>query len=226
MEASVAEGTQQGAGGQGQEGQAAAAPDFGPVLEQMNANFAALGEQLQGALGGGQQAADDGDEGAFEDDDLAYPEPGADGELDPEAAQEYLDNLVQQRAKGVAQQEIQEALAPVMEALTEQRIEREATDLQTKYPQLRDPEVSEAVIERATGVVQQLGLSGDAAARLVTSGSFIELVFKAGLAEQQAAGTPTDGLGLEPAGGQGPAQAEPNIARQVVDAGRPNNFWM
>ena len=228
MEASVAGAEGQQAEGQEQSQQAA--PDFSPVLEHMEAQFGQLGQQITEAISGGQQQQQDEveDESAYEDDGFPDLELGDDGEVDPEAAQKFLDDLVQKRASGIAEQTVQKALAPVLEQLTEQRIERDADALIQQYPQLRDQKVADAVLERATNVALQLGLSNDEAAKLVTSRAFIELNLKAGMAEQAAAGTPAgeSSFALEGAGGQGPAEAEPDFARQVVEAGRPSGFWM
>lgn len=117
----------------------------------------------------------------------------------------------------------------------EARRDAEAEALEQLYPDLQKPEVAEKVINAAERLVRQMrpNLTPDDVRDQALEPSFLELVYKAQLADERAAGeTPATRprVGVEHGGGANPddaEDAEAQIRKGIVNASRggsPFNF--
>jgi hypothetical protein len=230
MEASVAA----NAGGEGAAETAEAqapAVDFSPVLQQIEQVGGRLGqvEQLiqQFAAPEGEGEEDDATlqalaefYGAAGQEELAQPQAP---EFNPEAASKFLSTL-----QGTFDSKVQEAIQPLMQEVTALRAGRDAEQLYTKYPEMKNPEVAKAAVDGAMQLAQAMGYPAESG----RNAAAVEAFYKAMRYDQIAAGeVPVDELQhptLEPGGGASPRGglgATGGTARDIVAARGGNSFW-
>lgn len=215
-------------GAEGQEGQQQAQPDFGPVLERLDAfdqRFQGIESRLPGDNDGPEnELVTDGQgnfflpdgQGGFTPIDPQTGEPiENDWGLDPEADRE--------RIRSELRAEMRQELAPIMEQLQDQQIEK----LEQKYPALAnmDQQQGEAFLARVEQAAQKFGNP-----ELVHNAEFLEMQYLAGLARERAAQeTPAgadDTVPLEGAGPAMPGASEEDEAARIVQAGGGlDAFW-
>lgn len=149
--------------------------------------------------------------------DIYDPETG---EPDPQAAQQFLNQMVQAQMQPLMQQMQQQDQQ--MRAL---RNSLDARDLEEQYPELRDEGKAEATMQLAANEAQRIGRPD-----LATDPAFIELTFLAekarnSAAQEQPAGTAPE-VGLEGAGGGQPQQPEEDPGERIARAyGKPHPIW-
>lgn len=217
MEASVA------ADGDGAAEAAPAGMDLSPVLsrlDEMGPRFEKLEAGLQGLLGP-EESEDDGDEFDFAQlfgaEDDGEPEAQQQRALDPQALQALVDARTQQA--------IDSAMGPVMAQVRSIQTGLDAEQLAAKYPALARQEVAEPVVKAARELAEKVGKP-----ELATDMGMLELIYKAQMADQYAAGEvpvgAEKGFDLERAGGAGPAQGdESNIAERVIAGAQKGAYW-
>ena len=225
MEASVAAngGADPGAAEAAATEQATPQVDLGPVLERLEALDGRLGrvEPAIAALTPEQEAAEDplaGLEALFAPEE---PDPMDQAGLDGRALIQGL-QAMQEQTSSQTQQQMQEALAPLMQQVSQMQVRLDAEALTAKHPDLEKPEVFQPVVENARELAQRLGQP-----ELSTSAQFIELVYLSELAKKVAAGevpAGREGFELENGGGA-PSGDEPDSARRIVEARGGNAFW-
>lgn len=238
----AAPGNEGGQEGQGEGAEAQQGPDFGPVIDRIGQLGDSLYETLDdrfadfesrfGQQGGEQQPQVDAYGNPVGQPAMSPQQPtvpdglyNADGEMDPAAAQQLLANMVQQQAGPLVQQHIDQAVGPLREQLTDMRIERDATDLEGKYEELRDPDTAQQLFDAATEYAERIG----ADPRIAMSGAFLELVHNARRAQDTAAGREPAGEGREPeleAGGAASlAGSGEDTAKAIVGARKRSSFF-
>lgn len=195
--------------------------DLSPVLERfdgLQSNF----ERLQGMVEQfGRPAEAEQDEGQGDEDFDTSGLFDLDNGMDPAEAQQLLAQLVDQRT----QSGVDKAIAPLLERINGIQVGLDAEQLAAKYPALGTKEGAEPVVAAARELAEKLGNPA-----LATNMQVIELVYKAQMADQHAAGErpvgAEKGFELERAGGAGPAAgAEPNIAERIVASRQNGEFW-
>jgi hypothetical protein len=205
--------------------------DFSPVLDRVNEigqQVGSFAERLE-ALQSPAEPDQGPDTGGYED-DPSLGMPPDDVYDDPQKAQQWLDNLVQERASRVADERVQQAIEPLVQQLDDFTMEREAKQFATEFPDIAgDEQRAEQFMQHAESLVEQLGVPDAVAAKLVSSGSFLRIVAQA--ARHEEAGrqeVPADQARepqLEPAGGANLGGGEPNLAQQIVNARPGGGFW-
>jgi hypothetical protein len=226
VEASVAQNGGQGdAAGAAAEQQSAPQVDLSPVLERLEGLDGRLG-RVEPALAAlapeepGEQNPLAELEALFAPDE---PDPADQAALDGRALLQGL-QAMQQQTSSATEQQVQEALAPVMQQLSSLQVRLDAEALTQKHPDLEKPEVFQPVVENARELATRLGQP-----ELSTSAQFIELVYLSELAKKVAAGEVPAGQGrefaLENGAGGAPAGDEPDIARGIVNSRGGNAFW-
>jgi hypothetical protein len=196
--------------------------DLGPVLERfdgLGSRLEQMETRLAESLGGGEE---EGDEGGFEFDvDSLFGDPGeqepSQGQLNPQA----LQNLIQQ----ATQSQLQEALGPLLQRVQGMEVGLDAERLAAQYPDLAKAEIAGPVVEQAKELAAALGRP-----ELAHNTQVIELIYKAQMADQYAAGErpvgTEQGFELERASGSGPAAAdEPNTAERIIAQRQKSQFW-
>lgn len=216
-------------GGQAEQAQAPAV-DLSSVLsrvDEIGQSVGQLGERFDSFQ---PQAPPEQEQGSEYDDTEFDFGPGFDPE-DPQQAQQWLDSLVDKRAKTVAEQQMQAAVEPLMQQLDEITTEREAQTFLARYPEFADEQRAEAFMDHASQVVQSLGLPDEVAGKLVSSSTFLGLVAE-GARKQEAARNevaPQEQQRtehqLEPAGGANLGGGEQDPALSIVKARGGNSFW-
>jgi hypothetical protein len=175
---------------------------FGSRLDALSSSlderFAAFGEggEEEGGEGGGEELAPVFSESDFDER----------GEVTLEAVgreiQRITDERVQQGLQGINAERAAER-----DAAMQERNDAALDALEERYPQLQDPEVQAAVVERAARVAQEIG----ADERTAGNAAFIQQAYLAYAAERAAEGEiPANALkehNLERGGGAGPAAA-------------------
>lgn len=206
--------------------QAASSIDFSPVLERFDSMMPRLEtlEQSIGQLAGGDDGGGDGGDDGFEFDlESLYGDPTGEQqnqqqrELDPQALQSLIDTR--------AQQLLEQQLGPLAQQVQHIQVGLDAEALTAKYPDLEKPEVVGPVVEKARALAEAMGDP-----RLAQNAQFVEVIYKAQMADARAAGEQPagaeQGFELERAGGAGPAAGEaPNIAERLVQKGQDGAFW-
>jgi hypothetical protein len=142
-----------------------------------------------------------------------------------------LQSTFREMAQSEAQRLVQQHIAPIAER---QRIEG-FEKLEGQYADMRDPQKAEQIWNsaetRAAEMVHNAGLPAEVAPVLMTP-QFVELVYKAEMADQHAAAQSAAGeqqgqeVQLEQSGAAAPAPGEPSRAEQIVGAGGGANFWL
>lgn len=141
------------------------------------------------------------------------------GQVDPQMAQAWL-----------AQQERDQQLGQMQSELRVMAARNDARDLESKYPELKNPEVAGPVWER---VQAQAHAMGDPDAAL--NPGFIELVYQAWKAGERAGQETPVGAGGEPAhlegaGGNAGSVQEVDPAERIASISAPKGpagqFWM
>ena len=186
--------------------------DLGPVIDRVDQ----IGERL-GSFE--ERFASRFEEPEAEQQDTGFEEFDADGllddggDMDPQAAQQLLGKIVDQRT-GKA---VQEAVGPLMQQIQDMQIGLDADALAQRYPELSKQEVAEPVVQAARQLAEQMGQP-----ELARSPQFIEVIYKAQMADKYAAGEVPVGdeqeFDLESAAGSGPQGVEANIAERIVKA--------
>lgn len=143
-------------GGEAQ-GEQQGAPDFGAMMEQMQA-IAQGQEDMRGYLQSQPwsqqqepQAEAQTAEPQFETPQLDFLDSG-DPEFDQQLAQN-LQNLIQQQAQQISQQQ----MAPIQQDLAELRRERSAEALIGEFPELNEPERAQRVIGLSREYAEMMG---------------------------------------------------------------------
>jgi hypothetical protein len=224
-----AQGAEDGAQEGQEQGQQQGGVDLAPLMEHMDQRFERGFEDLAERF----QGPDDGEQDPYAS---GYGEPEYDlgqeaeglydetGEVDPEAAQQFLGQLIDQRAGQLMEQQ----LGPVMDTLGELRNAHNASALVAQHPEIQDQAVAEDLMNRATQAAFSLGVGEEDASVLVQNPAFLELVLQAGKAEQAARGEPAEGrseLDLESGATAGQGQSPQEIGRGIVAAGGSQSFW-
>ncbi len=220
MEASAAQDTGAPAGTPGTQDTTTtgAAVDFGPVLDRIDALGPRL-ERMESLLPQHDDSGDDDDGFEFDTAALFGDDPQQQG-LTPEALQALTGQFQQ-----MTQQQVQQALAPIMQQVQGIQTGLEAEQLAAKYPALQTEEGAAPVVAAARQMAEALGQPG-----LATNMQFLETVYKAQMADKYAAGEvpagAEKGFDLERAGGAGPAAGdEPSIADRVIQSRQKTDFW-
>lgn len=134
------------------------------------------------------------------------------GNVNPWAAQQYMQQLQQ----AAVEPAIQQAVAPIMQQLDQMRFDQGSARLEQQYPELAEKEKADALVARAVQMAPTMGLDPRQAVR---NDGFLELVHQSMRAEGIAAGeTPARGQEvheLESGGGAGPAGSPPSFTDQV-----------
>ena len=161
------------------------------------------------------------------------PEPEVD-EFAELFAQDYGDEVGEQaqglnpdQLKAAFQQVVENTVGPQLQELREWRLDQEAAKLENQYPDLQKPEVAREIVGQAQAVAQAFGN-----AELARQPGFIELVYKASMADQRAAQETPAGseaeIALEAAGGAAPAGGDPDDQirdRIAAAANRKSGFF-
>lgn len=217
----------------GQAPETAAAPDLSgalaPVLDRVSELGSSVNERfsaLESRLPAQEAAEPEYDDGL----DPSLLGIGDGGDVDPQQAAQWLDQLVNNRAEKVSQQQVQQAVEPLIQELDDFRTEREAQTFLRQFPEFSDEGRAEQFMEHAQGVVEQLGVPEEVAGRLISSSSFLGIVAKAARHEEAGRSeVPADQAReqpLEPAGGANlGGGGEQNPALDIVRAGSRNSFW-
>jgi hypothetical protein len=214
------------AGGEGESGESQGGIDFSPVFERF--------EQLVPRLEGLEQtvsrlAEPPAEEGAEEDDPYAIDLDALYGPVDEgEAPQERQLNpeALQSMIDARAQQLLQQHLDPLQQQVQSIQVGLDAEALTARYPDLAKEEVAGPVVERARSLAEAMGNPA-----LAQNTQFVEVVYKAQMADARAAGErpagAEQGFELERAGGAGPAAGEepPNIADRLIARHQDGAFW-
>jgi hypothetical protein len=143
---------------------------------------------------------------------------GPEGELDPEAFQQNLRQMIQQEGLRAA--------APALEAVQEMRIQQQAAALVQEFPAIGEPETAQNVVqgaqELAAVVAQEVGLPAEAANALSRSPALWRVVFMAAnaadRAQQQDQAAP--GHAHLEGGGSRPAPQQVDPARAIETSGQ------
>lgn len=228
-------------GGQSGEAPGGEAPQFdlSPVLDRVGQvgqsvdQFAERLQALEGRLpeqGGDPEYGDPyGQDDPYADLDDPSLYEGEDGEMDPRAAQQYLEQLVDRRASALAEQQVQQHVEPLMNQLDELMQDRAAEEILGEFPELADEQRAEQFMDTAANVVSDLGLPEELAGRMITSAPFLRLVAQAARHQEAARNeqpvTETREHPLEPAGGANLGGGEPNLAQEIVNSRGGNAFW-
>lgn len=217
--------------------------DFGPVLERMEqfeSRFAPIAEYFD----------DDGEETpdpSLEEQQPQWPQvpgqqfgqpgfpPGQQPQvpthdqygrpIDPAVQEEQARvQVLQQFIAQQVQEGVQKGIAPYAESQTAYIENQQFEALETRYPELKDPDTAQALVSAAESEAEAMGLEPDRP----LSAAFLGLVHRAGVRAQQAEGeTPagqTTGAALEGGGGAGPSPGEPDEATAIVQAGAKRSF--
>ena len=127
-----------------------------------------------------------------------------------------LDPKVLGQLQTQMQQQMQEALAPIMEHFEDQQ----AADLEDRYPQFRDAKYAEKIVSAAEERAAAYGKP-----ELARSADFIELLHLAEIGQQRAAdqqtagGASETGVALETDGVTNAGQSEADPGDRIVQAG-------
>lgn len=230
MEASVAapaaDGTAEAADAQ------APAVDLSPVLQQI--------EALGGRLGGMEQMVQqfvgpEAEGGGDEDATLAALAEFYGGQIpaeqqqvqqpqfNPEAASQLVEAL---EAKFGTQ--VQSAVEPLLQQVSALTAQAHADQLQTKYPELKDPEVAKAVVTGSMQMAQEMGFPPEAGKHPAAVSRFYESMRYQQIANGEV---PVDSITnptLEPGGGASPRGgigSQGGTAADIVAARGGNSFW-
>lgn len=223
MEASAAglaaggEAAQQDGGGAPGAGQQGLAQGQDAGAGQQTVDFGALQQQLQDMSGTqeemrqflaaqaqaaqAQQLQQQQQAQANQPPDLSFLE----SEADPNVAAQRLQEVINQTADQRVQSMLEQRLGPMDQQLSDMRLNYEADQLVSEFPDLADEQVSGAVMEAAGQAATHMGQP-----ELVANPQFVRMVYMAGraaqMAQQQdgAAGAPGVAT-LEGGGGAGPA---------------------
>ena len=138
-----------------------------------------------------------------------------DPDLPPDDLADRLTEAFDQRS----QSQLQQALAPLQEALSEQQRSREAEALVSEFPDLGDAETAEAVVQASRQWAEMAGQP-----ELANSPTLWRLVYMAGRAADAANSESSEGSAahLEGSGGAGPAGGQQvDMADRIINAGGP-----
>lgn len=131
---------------------------------------------------------------------------------DPEAAQQQFAQQIQQ----LVEQGVQQHVAPIQQAQTEQRIQWETQQLLNEFPELNETETAKQVIgtarDYASALAPAIGLSEQQAQQLANEPGFIRLMYAAGRAFDAASQESDDSQAAHLEGGGG---ATPGAGQQV-----------
>lgn len=213
-EATQAEGTEAEGGEQ-------SAPEWQGAIEQLGEQFSSRFDEVANLIQSQQEQPE-----PESDDDYGYqPEFDAeqlyddDGEMDPQAAQQLLQQMVGQHS----QQAVQEAVGPLMERINNMEIQRQAESLEAEFPELQKEEVAGAVLQAAEQHAAEIGQP-----ELGRNPAFVRVVYLAQKAADRAAGEVPAGTqpdGLEAAGGAVAPTPQVDPADGIVAARNRNSFW-
>lgn len=207
----------------------APAPDFDAIAakfaEGIAPQFEALKERLPAEP---EPVTDPSDPRYFTPDDL---DPVTGQPTDAAQERAFWD-AVDVRAREIATQVAQDAVAPITAASREQQIAQEVDALEAKYPELAtDTAVVERVLDAAATRAAQMGLAPDAAAALAQSPQFLEVTYLATKAQEgQASATApgaTPSVPIEQGGAAGPAAPTddaPDAGDRIVQLAQSSRF--
>lgn len=138
-----------------------------------------------------------------------------DPDLPPDDLADRLTDAFDQRS----QSQLQAALAPLQEKISEQERAREAEALVSEFPDLGDAETAEAVVQASRQWAEMAGQP-----ELANSPTLWRLVYMAGRAADAANSESPEGSAahLEGSGGAGPAGGQQvDMADRIINAGGP-----
>lgn len=138
-----------------------------------------------------------------------------DPDLPPDDLADRLTDAFDQRS----QSQLQAALAPLQEKISEQERAREAEALVSEFPDLGDAETAEAVVQASRQWAEMAGQP-----ELANSPTLWRLVYMAGRAADAANSESSEGSAahLEGSGGAGPAGGQQvDMADRIINAGGP-----
>lgn len=204
-------------GGEAAENGQQAGPDFGALSSQLE-QIVGGQEELRQYLAsepwrqqqGGQEAAQQ--EPAAPEVDLSFLDP-ADPAYDPEQLTERLTSTFAQYVEQAQQQ----AIAPVMQQMTEMRQEAELRDLLGEFPDLGDEQTSRQVVEAAHQYAQALNMP-----QLANEAGFLRLVYLSGRAIDAAQNEGAEAPGvahLEGGGGANPGGSQVDPVDAILKPG-------
>jgi hypothetical protein len=173
---------------------------------------------------------DDGyqDPDGYTDPDLQADDFDDDGQINPEAAQRALDQMMEQKFASMIEPHVR-ATQQMQEAQKERERASYADHLEATYPQLSDPDLVNEMLEKTAAqahyLAERKGLGPAEARDLAEDPEFFEMVF---LAEQARNGMGAAGAAgqqdvtLETGGAAGPTAPEwdeKKVAQGIVNAG-------
>lgn len=138
-----------------------------------------------------------------------------DPDLPPDDLADRLTEAFDQRS----QTQLQQALAPLQEQLSEQQRSREAEALVSEFPDLNDAEIAETVVHASRQWAEMVGQP-----ELAHSPTLWRLMYMAGRAAEIANSESSEGSAahLEGSGGAGPAGGQQvDMADRIINAGGP-----
>lgn len=188
--------------------------DLSPLmdrLDEVSSDFGSRLESLEGRL----------------PEPTAEPEPDPWAELigspEPEPEEPAVDprqfvQALQQATQASTQQQVEQIVGPLMSEVQQMRVNQAAQDLETRYPDLKDPEVAASAVEQAMEWAARMGQPGQA-----PHPALVELAFLASKAQQAAQSeVPADGANVTLEGGGGaPHQSQltdADVGRRILSA--------
>lgn len=208
--------TQNGGGEAAQENGQQAGPDFGALssqLEQLVGGQEELRQYLSSEPWRQQAEPETAQQEPEKPEvDLSWLDP-ADPAYDPEQLTQRLTDTFAQYVEQAQQQ----AIAPVMQQMTEMRQEAELRDLLQEFPDLGDEQTSRQVVEAAHQYAQALGMPHAA-----NEAGFLRLVYLSGraidAAQQEGAEAP-GAAHLEGGGGANPGSSQVDPVDAILKPG-------
>ena len=207
----------------------AATPNFDSLVERFTAAIEPRFETLETALKPPEEPAaiTDPNDPNFFDPTVDF---GPDGSVTDEAQDRAFWAAVRQEAQTIAQQQVQEAIAPITAERRQEQVSQQADALEAKYPELTQEDVQNRVLDAAASYAQALGVKPELAGEVARSPKFIEVVYLAMKAEEQQASASAPGAApsvpLETGGSAGPAAPtdQPDEGARLVALAQGQRF--
>lgn len=203
----------------------AIAPELASRMEQMERsiidNFTSL---VKGNPDDGRPQVDPNDPLAAFLADPEIPDDGLAELLGEQPQQQQVPDQFAQAIRALAQQrqEDRQEFERLAGFVQQQQLARDAQDLETRYPELRDQQAAQAAVDAAAKFAESVGMPDLAGLPQV-----VELVYKASKVDAFAASeVPAGGdhIGLEPGSGAAPVP-QADVAKGILAAGQGSNFF-
>jgi hypothetical protein len=228
MEASeaLAGGEQTAPGGEQGATEAPAGPDLSPVLDrfaQLDQHFETFADrldQIDSRFDGQGQQENGGEPQLYYDEQSGqfFDAPQGGNVVDPQTLGQQ-EQGPDPRFMGALQQHMQQQLAPMMQeinALREDAQDRQAADLEARYPAFQEAEYADRIVTEAEQRAQRYGNP-----ELARNADFIELLHLAEVGRQRAAGQETPagasetGVALETGGVTSPGGEQGSVESRL-----------